>query len=170
MKQIGEFIVEKLKINSKTKVNDKSKDIAYYLGIEKKYAQQIVDNYLNKKYFDDLDNIYEKDLPATQFELVFMCMSMLVGDNQPIESFTSLGYKAYKTKIGGNYNPYDYSWFEEEFSDQDNDYPTMLDYMQDKFFNNKATKENIIDAYEFCKKANINDPDKIFDIYTIIQN
>ena len=168
MKQIGEFIVEKLKITSNTKINDKSIDISKHLEIEEKYAQEIVNKYLKKKYFDDLDEIYEKDLPATQFELVFMCVCMLVGDKQPIQQFTSLGYKAYKKH--GNYNPYDYSWFEEEFSDQDNDYPTMLDYMQDKFMNNKATQENIKDAYEFCKKANINDPDKIFDIYEIIHN
>ena len=170
MKRFRKFITEKLKITSKTKINSKSTDIANYLGIEEKYAQEIVDYYLNKKYFDDLDNIYEKDLLATQFELVFMCTSMLVADNQPIESFTSLGYKAYKNKKGGTYNPYDYSWFEEEFSDQDNDYPTLLDYMQEKFANNKKTRENIRDAYDFCKKADINDPDKIFDIYEIIQN
>lgn len=170
MKQIGKFILEKLKINSNTKVHDKVSDIANHLEIKEEYAKEIVDNYLNKKYFDDLDNIYEKDLPATQFELVFMCVCMLVGDNQPIESFTSLGYKAYKTRKGGSYNPYDYSWFEEEFSDQDNDYPTMLDYIQEKFENIKGTRANITDAYEFCKKANINDPDKIFDIYEIIYN
>lgn len=168
MKQLDYFINEKLKINSNSKINPITKNIANYLNIEEKYAKEIEDKYLNKKYFDDLDNIYEKDLLATQFELVFMCVSMLVADNQPIESFTSLGYKAYKNKKGGTYNPYDYSWFEEEFSDQDNDYPTVLDYMQEKFANNKKTRENIRDAYDFCKKANINNPEKFFDIYEYI--
>ena len=168
MKQITKFITEKLKISADTKIYSKKQEIAKHLNIEENYAQEIINKYLDKNYFDDLDDIYNKDLLATQFELVFMCVCMLVGDNQPIEQFTNLGYKAYKRVAKGSYNPYDYSWFEESFSDQDNDYPTVLDYMQEKFMNNKKTRENIIDAYNFCKKANINDPDKIFDIYTII--
>lgn len=163
MKTLINIINEKLKINSKSKVNSLSKDIAKYLGISETDAEVIESKYLHKEYFD-LDEMYKKDLPATQFELVFLLASMLVDDNAKVDHIERLGTVGYKKEIGHS-NPYDYSWYEEEFSDQDNDYEDVLIYIQEQYKHNDDFNKSFKEVYIFCKNRGINDPEKFFGWY-----
>lgn len=160
MKTLINIINEKLKINSKSKVSSLTKDIAKYLDISETDAEIIEMKYLHKEYFD-LDEIYKKDLPATQFELVFLLASMLVDDNAKVDHIERLGTVGYKKEIGHS-NPYDYSWYEDEFSDQDNDYNDLLEYIKEQYKHNDNFNKSFKEVYIFCKNKGINDPEKIF--------
>ena len=163
MKTLINIINEKLKINSKTKVRSLTKDIAKYLGISETDAEVIESKYLHKEYFD-LDEIYKKDLLASEFELVFLLASMLVDDNAKVDDIERLGTVGYKKDIGPS-NPYDYSWYEEPFSDQDNDYEDVLEYIQEQYKHNDNFNKLFKEVYIFCKNRGINDPEKIFGWY-----
>ena len=163
MKTLNTIIQEKLKINSKSKVSSLTKDIAKYLGISETDAEVIESKYLHKEYFD-LDEIYKKDLLASEFELVFLLASMLVDDNAKVDDIERLGTVGYKKDIGPS-NPYDYSWYEEPFSDQDNDYEDVLEYIQEQYKHNDNFNKLFKEVYIFCKNRGINDPEKIFGWY-----
>jgi len=163
MKTLINIINEKLKINSKSKVSSLTKDIAKYLGISETDAEVIESKYLHKEYFD-LDEIYKKDLLASEFELVFLLASMLVDDNAKVDDIERLGTVGYKKDIGPS-NPYDYSWYEEPFSDQDNDYEDVLEYIQEQYKHNDDFNKLFKEVYIFCKNRGINDPEKIFGWY-----
>jgi len=163
MKTLINIINEKLKINSKSKVSTLTKDIAKYLDISETDAEVIETKYLHKEYFD-LDEIYKKDLLASQFELVFLLATMLVDDNAKVDDIERLGTVGYKKNIGHS-NPYDYSWYEEPFSDQDNDYEDVLEYIQEQYKHNDDFNKLFKEVYIFCKNKGINDPEKIFGWY-----
>ena len=163
MKTLINIINEKLKINSKSKVSTLTKDIAKYLGISETDAEVIEMKYLHAEYFD-LDEIYKKDLLASEFELVFLLASMLVDDNAKVDDIERLGTVGYKKDIGPS-NPYDYSWYEEPFSDQDNDYEDVLEYIQEQYKHNDNFNKLFKEVYIFCKNRGINDPEKIFGWY-----
>lgn len=163
MKTLINIINEKLKINSKSKVSSLTKDIAKYLNISETDAEVIETKYLHKEYFD-LDEIYKKDLLASEFELVFLLASMLVDDNAKVDDIERLGTVGYKRNIGHS-NPYDYSWYEEKFSDQDNDYEDVLEYIQEQYKHNDDFNKSFKEVYIFCKNKGINDPEKIFGWY-----
>jgi len=163
MKLLINIIQEKLKISSKTKVSSLTKDIAKYLDISENDAETIETKYLYIKYFD-LDDIYNKDLPASQFELVFLLASMLVDDNAKVDYLERLGTVGYRKNIGPS-NPYDYSWYEEKFSDQDNDYNDLLEYIKAQYKHNNNFNKLFKEVYIFCKNRGINDPNKIFEFY-----
>lgn len=158
MKTLNAIIQEKLKINSKSKVSTLTKDIAKYLGISETDAETLESEYLYKEYFE-LNNKYKKDLPATQFEIVFLIASMLVDDNAEVSQIMRLGTIGYKKNIGPS-NPYDYSWFDKQFGR----YGDLLDIVKDQYTLNKFNKL-FNEVYEFCKHAGINEPDKIFSFY-----
>ena len=167
MKTLIESIKEGLKITSKTKVEPTNeKKIAIILGIDLKYAKEIHDKYLNMNFLE-MDKDYEKDLLASQFELIFMLCAMLIDDKQDKldPAFTNLGTKWYKQKLGGTHNPYDYSWFEEEFEDEDGNTWDTLEYIQEQYKKRKDIAKNIQDAFNFCKEAKIDDPDTIWNFY-----
>jgi len=163
MKTLKNIINEKLKINSKSKVSSLTQDIAKYLRISEQDAETLESKYLHAEYFD-LDEMYKKDLPATQFELVFLLASMLVDDNVKVDYIERLGTVGYKKDIGHS-NPYDYSWYEEQFSDQDNDYEDVLEYIQEQYKHNNDFNKLFKEVYIFCKNKGINDPEKIFGWY-----
>ena len=164
MKQLDYFINEKLKVNSKSTIKNTTTDIANYLGIDIKYAKEIEDKYLNKNYLS-ISKECEKYLLATQFELVFMLAIMLVDDNKDYSDIIDLGFNLYK----GKNNPYDYTWYEEGFIDSNGtEYTDILEYIQKLFKNSKEFRELFKEVYDFCKKANINNPEKFFDIYEYI--
>ena len=163
MKTLINIINEKLKINSKSKVSSLTKDIAKYLNISETDAEVIETKYLHKEYFD-LDEIYKKDLLASEFELVFLLAAMLVDDNAKVDDIERLGTVGYKRNIGHS-NPYDYSWYEEPFSDQDNDYEDVLEYIQEQYKHNDDFNKSFKEVYIFCKNKGINDPEKIFGWY-----
>ena len=163
MKTLINIINEKLKINSKSKVSSLTKDIAKYLDISETDAEVIETKYLHKEYFD-LDEIYKKDLLASEFELVFLLAAMLVDDNAKVDDIERLGTVGYKKNIGHS-NPYDYSWYEEQFSDQDNDYEDVLEYIQEQYKHNDDFNKSFKEVYIFCKNKGINDPEKIFGWY-----
>ena len=163
MKTLNTIIQEKLKINSKSKVSSLTKDIAKYLGISETDAEVIESKYLHKEYFD-LDEIYKKDLLASQFELVFLLAAMLIDDNAKVDDIERLGTVGYRKDIGHS-NPYDYSWYEEPFSDQDNDYEDVLEYIQEQYKHNDDFNKLFKEVYIFCKNRGINDPEKIFGWY-----
>ena len=163
MKTLINIINEKLKINSKSKVSSLTKDIAKYLDISETDAEVIETKYLHKEYFD-LDEIYKKDLLASEFELVFLLAAMLVDDNAKVDDIERLGTVGYKRNIGHS-NPYDYSWYEEPFSDQDNDYEDVLEYIQEQYKHNDDFNKSFKEVYIFCKNKGINDPEKIFGWY-----
>jgi hypothetical protein len=161
MKTLINIINEKLKINSKSKVSSLTKDIAKYLGISETDAEVIETKYLYKEYFD-LDKIYKKDLLASEFELVFLLAAMLVDDNAKVDDIERLGTVGYRKDIGHS-NPYDYSWYEEPFSDQDNDYEDVLEYIQEQYKHNDNFNKLFKEVYIFCKNKGINNPEKFFD-------
>lgn len=163
MKTLINIINEKLKINSKSKVSSLTKDIAKYLDISETDAEVIETKYLHKEYFD-LDEMYKKDLLASEFELVFLLAAMLVDDNAKVDDIERLGTVGYKRNIGHS-NPYDYSWYEEPFSDQDNDYEDVLEYIQEQYKHNDDFNKSFKEVYIFCKNKGINDPEKIFGWY-----
>lgn len=163
MKTLNTIIQEKLKINSKSKVSTLTKDIAKYLDISETDAEVIETKYLHKEYFD-LDEMYKKDLLASEFELVFLLATMLVDDNAKVDDIERLGTVGYKKEIGPS-NPYDYSWYEVEFSDQDNDYEDVLEYIQEQYKHNDDFNKLFKEVYIFCKNKGINDPEKIFGWY-----
>jgi len=163
MKSLINIINEKLKINSKSKVSSLTKDIAKYLDISENDAETIETKYLYTEYFD-LDDIYKKDLLASQFELVFLLASMLVDDNAKVDHIEKLGTVEYEKQIGPS-NPYDYSWYEEKFSDQDNDYSDLLEYIKEQYKHNDNFNKLFKEVYLFCKNRGINDPNKIFEFY-----
>ena len=168
MKNLIESIKEGLKINSKTKVEaTKEKKIANVLDIDLKYAKEIHDKYLNMNFLE-MDKDFANDLvsaSATQFELIFMLCAMLVQDKMLISHFTQLGTKGYKFILHGTNNPYDYSWFEEEIEDEDGNTWDILEYIQEQYKKRKDVEKNIQDAFNFCKEAKIDDPDKIWNFY-----
>ena len=163
MKTLNTIIQEKLKINSKSKVSTLTKDIAKYLDISETDAEVIETKYLHKEYFD-LDEMYKKDLLASEFELVFLLASMLVDDNAKVDDIERLGTVGYRKDIGPS-NPYDYTWYEVEFSDQDNDYEDVLEYIQEQYKHNDDFNKSFKEVYIFCKNRGINDPEKIFGWY-----
>ena len=163
MKSLINIIKEKLKINSKSKVSSLTEDIAKYLNISETDAEIIEMKYLHKEYFD-LDDIYKKDLSASEFELVFLLASMLVDDNAKVDNIERLGTVGYEKEIGPS-NPYDYSWYEEKFSDQDNDYNNLLEYIKEQYKHNDNFNKLFKEVYIFCKNRGINDPNKIFEFY-----
>ena len=170
MKQIINYIKEGLKINSNTKIEPSNeKKIANILGIDLKYAKEIHNKYL-KMNFLEMDKDFEKDLisvSGTQFELIFMLCAMLLNDKQDELDpyFTNLGTNWYRMKVGGKQNPYDYSWFEEEFEDEDGNTWDILEYIQRQYKKHKDVAKNIQDAFNFCKEAKIDDPEKIWNFY-----
>lgn len=163
MKTLINIINEKLKINSKSKVSSLTKDIAKYLDISEQDAEIIETKYLHAKYFN-LDNKYDKNLPATRFELVFCLAAMLVDDNAKVDDIERLGTVGYKIDIGPS-NPYDYSWYEESFSDQNNDYEDVLEYIKEQYTKDKNFNKLFKEVYEFCKNVGIYDCNKIFKFY-----
>ena len=94
-----------------------------------------------------------------------MLCAMLVQDKMLISHFTKLGLNGYKVILHGTNNPYDYSWFEEEIEDEDGTKRDLLYFIKNKFKFNKNVKKNIVKTFNFCKKANINNPDSIWEFY-----
>ena len=159
MNNINQYIFEKLKINSKSKVSSLTKDIAEYFKISEQDAEIIETKYLHAKYFD-LDDRYDKNLLATRFELVFGLAAMLVNDNAKVDDIERLGTVGYKRDIGTS-NPYDYSWYEEPFGNYDD----TLEYIQEQYVKDKKFNKLFKEVYEFCKNVGIYDMNKIFGFY-----
>ena len=159
MKTLNTIIQEKLKINSKSKVNSSTKNIAEYFKISEQDAEIIETKYLHAKYFN-LDDKYDKDLLATRFELVFGLAAMLVDDNAKVDDIERLGTVGYKRDIGPS-NPYDYSWYEEPIGN----YTDVLEYIQSQYIKDEKFNKLFKEVYEFCKNVGIYDFNKIFDFY-----
>lgn len=83
-----------------------------------------------KKYSDKYS--WNDDIMSALYYLV-VCAAMLVDDNLPVEKYSRLGYKNYPGNRQKN-NPYNYSWF--EIDDTNDDNISILDCVQEyiKFY------------------------------------
>lgn len=141
MKDLSLIIQEKLKINKNSKNKNKNQDAfeEYFDGIPENELKNIWDKYIEGHPFSIKA---ESALSCTPFELLFTMSAMLIDDELLPNKYEYLGTKWYKMKLHGKNNPYDLSWFEEEFVDDNNNNQDILSYL----------KEWIKDNYdEFCK-------------------
>lgn len=145
MKQITNYISEKLKINK----NIKSLFIQFCeqcaLNEKDPVTKELYDLY--RANCNDVigDKITDDQRVSSDSDLIFMTAALLLDDNKPAGQITRIGFKNYT----GNNNPYDFSWFEEENEENQ----TVLQVMQklyqtnDKFhdmFDNIYAKLEIV--------------------------
>lgn len=106
---------------------------------------------------------YSCDTYFSSIWCLVLLASMLIDDNLSYEHIEDLGYKRYKSMLGGKNNPYDFSTFEEDviFSKDGSDVRDVLSLFQDWCANNKDKWKKI---YSICNVNNINNPSKIFDL------
>ena len=153
MKQLNLYINEKLIINKDIK---SSKDTKFSTFCHELYLYDSPNNHkeleeLYDLFKNDCDGIIEKEfdgnLISTNFELIFMCVVMLLDDDLHYTNLEQLGTTRYK----GSNNPYDFSWFEEENKDGD----TVLDTIQDLYMKPSNQKfANMFERmYEIIKKT-----------------
>ena len=144
MKNLKETILEKLVFNKHTKSKD------YNFNIFCKELQ--FDNNENIKklyelYLYDCDNIigtkFNGELISTNFELMFMLVAMMVDDDELPSSIYRIGTKIYN----GKNNPYDFSWFEVEDSNE----RTVLDIMSELYGLNKYFSDTFNFIYKIIK-------------------
>lgn len=132
MKQLNSYINEKLIIKKDSKL--KNSIISFSMFCHELYLHDSPLNHDDLKelydlFKNDCDGIIEKEfdgnLISTNFELIFMCVVMLLDDDLNYTHLEQLGL----TKYNGTNNPYDFSWFEEENKYGD----TVLDTIQDLY-------------------------------------
>ncbi len=138
MKNINKFIIEKLKLS---KNNDINKEIISSLC--EYFNSDYNETKFISKYLIDSERFFNKHVEyiASPFELLFFLALMLIDDNEPIEQVRMIGYTSYK----GKWNPYDYSWYEEETKDGMDILDICRIWINDNF--NEFKK-----IYDFCKK------------------
>ncbi len=115
----------------------------YYKGIPSKLIEKIWNKYIKNSPFPKNINDVMICYP---FEALFMIAAMLVDDGFGITYYEELGYKSYKTHYGGTHNPYDYSWFDEEYETGKD----IFEYLQHKWI--PANYEEFEEIYNICKK------------------
>lgn len=156
MKKINEFIQEGLKITSKTKVNSKIDRLARLMGCRNNVIETILDKYFNL-------NVFSKDMQnkmiCTDFEALFMLAIILVHDNNNFDEILNLGTKHYK----GEGNPYDFSWYEELY-DEDDDID-ILDKIKFQYVHDKEIKNTFKEIFNFCKENDLSDYESFFYFY-----
>ena len=148
-----------LKISSKTQINSPAIKIQQKLNISADDLNDLLklcpsNENLNSYY-------YSCEIYFSPMCHLLILAAMLIADNQPQERVEDLGYKRYRKQLGGSFNPYDYSTFEEEviFSKDGSDVRDILSLFQDWIANNKDKWKKIFDI---CEKNNINDPEILF--------
>lgn len=131
MKSLLNSIQEKLVITKDTKEKS-SNDNANFLTFCHELC--LYDSPMNHKDLEELYDLYKNDcenvigkefngkLLSTNFELIFMCAAMLNADDLYHSALLKLGKPSYT----GQYDPYDFSWFEEENSNGE----TVLEVIQ----------------------------------------
>ena len=154
MKQLNSYINEKLIIKKDSKLKN---FISFSTFCHELYLHDSPLNHddleeLYDLFKNDCDGIIEKEfdgnLISTNFELIFMCVVMLLDDDLDYTHLEQLGTTGYN----GTNNPYDFSWFEEENKDGD----TVLDTIQD-LYNTPRYLSKFIDMfrrmYEIVEKT-----------------
>jgi len=108
-----------------------------------KKARQLKDKFIPK----EVDDI----MICTFGEAVIMLACMLLDDEYGPESVKYIGYNGYR----GNNNPYDYSWFEEEVTDEDSDYyeKDVLEFFQTLYKENIEFKKYFDSIYYQLQKV-----------------
>lgn len=152
-------------ISSKSKLKI---DPKYKLARELKIDTSVVAHLANLCPTKDQINsyYYSCDISFSNITCLVMLASMLINDNLSHDHIKDLGYKRYKSMLGGKNNPYDYSIFEEDviFSKDGSDVRDVLSLFQDWCENNKDKWKKI---YSICNVNNINDPKKIWYLYDL---
>lgn len=156
MKQL-KTIIESLKVNSKSKVQSDIRDICNCLHCNEQAAIKIRDEYAT---LNILSKQLQDKMICSDFEALFMLASMLVDDNKEPKNIIDIGTIGYKKNLHGNRNPYDYSWFEEWY-DEDNDID-VLQQIKNEYQSNKKIKDKFIEIFDFCKINDITEADDIF--------
>lgn len=159
MKTLSIILQEKLHIDKNSKSRNKHKEAfeVFFEGLPKEQIKYIWDKYIVGHPFS---KEAENALLCTPFELLFTMGIMLVDDNLSYNNYTYLGTKWYKTKLHGQNNPYDSSWFEEEINDDQD----ILDYLKNEWIPNN--EDDFIFIYNLCEKyPNILTLDKIINLY-----
>ena len=146
MKKLNSYINEKLIIKKDSKL--KNSIISFSMFCHELYLH---DSPLNHDDLEELYDLFKNDcenvignkfngkLLSTNFELIFMCVVMLLDDDLHYTNLEQLGTSRYK----GFHNPYDFSWFEKE--DQDGE--TILDTIHD-LNNTPRYLSKFIDIFE----------------------
>ena len=149
MKQINKYILERLHITKNT-----GEDIEPHVSLEKfcellylkntKNTEELYDFYIN-----DCDDIissnFDGKLFSTNFELMFMLAAMIVDDGFITTVISKIGTKLYN----GKNDPYDFSWFEVEDSNEN----TVLEIMGKLYGSDKEFSKifriiyNVINIY-----------------------
>jgi hypothetical protein len=158
MKNITEYITEKLVLNKNTFKNNYDKDMSRFIqkhNISPKDAAYFNKYYKEdpKKFFGDYTAAGFDEFCASTLELLMMIAGCLIEDNMPAADFGELGYKHYRGKC----NPYNFSWFDEEDSNGD----TVLECIQKWIDNNYS---EFLELYNTCKKYKITQDDA-WDFY-----
>lgn len=154
MKNLTEFLNEKLHVGNYKEENKTLKSLCEFFGSKPEETKFLIEYW--EKDNEDIFN-KEADYYSSALELLIMMAYMLIDDGNDIDKYSKLGLKSYKN-IGNN-NPYDYSWFEGE----DNNGNTILEICQNWICDNKDKFEKI---YNFVNKYKKNlDEDKIFNMY-----
>lgn len=117
MKSLLNSIQEKLVITKDTKEKSSKGIVDFSMFC---HELCLYDSPMNHKSLEELYDLYKNDcenvigkefngeLLSTNFELIFMCATMLNADDLSYSHFPTLGTSRYS----GSYNPYDFSWFE----------------------------------------------------------
>lgn len=158
MKSLLNIVQEKLVITKDTK----EKFYDYETVNFSKFCHELClyDSSMNHNDLKELYDLYRNDcehiisnefkgkLLSTNFELMFMCAAMLNADDLDYHLLIELGTHRYK----GDYNPYDFSWFEET----DKDGKSVLDTIHDLYMTPRYLSK-FIDMfrriYEIIKKT-----------------
>lgn len=157
MKNITEYITEKLVLNKDTFKNNYDKTMSRFIK-KHKISQQDAE-YFNKYYTEDPKKFFDPyaagfdEFYASTLELLMMIAGCLIEDNLPVSEYDSLGYKGYKGKC----NPYNFSWFDEENSNGN----TILECIQKWIDDNYS---EFLEMYNTCKKYEITQDDA-WDFY-----
>ena len=150
-------IIEGLKIKSNTKVQSDVTNVMNCLHCSESAARSILDKYVK---LDILSKDLQKKMICSDFEALFMLASMLVDDKKDPDTILELGTVGYSRRNKYGRNPYDYSWFEEWY-DEDNDID-VLDQIKNEYKSNKKLKNKFIEIFNFCKENNITEADDVF--------
>ena len=165
MKQLDTYILEKLRIDKNTKINNSMKN---------KLMERLQVNIDDKEVIDEIWHLFDTDcenigniifskdeqelLSSSVFELIVMMCVLLLQDRIPLSRIDLLG----TDEIAGN--PYNYSWFEEQNADGE----TILEIIQKSYHTNKKVKDMFKRVYDIFDKYSDATEDNIWGIVDIL--
>lgn len=104
---------------------------------------------------------YKNTVSSTPFEMLMLLAAGLAQDKMPVEQIMNVG----TTKYNGEFNPYDWSWFEmeNEFNGKD-----PLDYIREWYKAYEANRVHFRKYYDLAKEMHIKTDWLMYWVYTFM--